>query len=157
LGETGFVSEKLVNDCLKVKGLGGGKYWDILPRTSLDGPLNRQPDHIEEINKLVDDVFGKHDDAVNAAKKVELPGKWKAKNQWISFPGGRELATPHEYVAGVVCKQRNADLDAAREYWFRAGVEAAAEVSAKSVFPYGIDAAHAIAAQIRAIHTPSVD
>jgi hypothetical protein len=30
---------------------------------SLDGPLNRQPDHIEEINKLVDDVFGKHDNA----------------------------------------------------------------------------------------------
>jgi hypothetical protein len=40
-----------------------GGVGSIYPRASLDGPLNRQPDHIAEINKLVDAVFGKPDNA----------------------------------------------------------------------------------------------
>jgi hypothetical protein len=116
--------------------------------------LPDEPDHIAEINARVDEVFGKPVEAANAAKKVELPGKWTAKDQWISFPDGRELAAPNEYVSHVVCKQHSADLDAAREYWFRAGIEAAATL----VDTKPADASRAVTvAQIRAIPTPKID
>jgi hypothetical protein len=50
-----------------------GGVGSIYPRSSLDGPLNRQPDHIAEINARVDEVFGKPVEAANAAMKAGKP------------------------------------------------------------------------------------
>jgi len=120
--------------------------------------LPDEPDHIAEINARVDEVFGNPDDAVNAAKKVELPGKWWAKDDWIAVCGDREFPMLNACDSDAMCEARNADMDAAREYWFRAGVEAAAKaVESRPKHSDGLDSPPAIVAQIRAIPTPSVD
>jgi hypothetical protein len=79
-------------DCVVTVG-GGTSYF---PRSSLDGPLNRKPDHIPD-----------------AGKKVELPGKWTADGEKVGNAAIGFFAARTKLEADCIATQRNADVDAA--------------------------------------------
>jgi hypothetical protein len=152
---------------------------------SLDGPLNRQPDHIEEINKLVDDVFGIPDPNEKVDPKIypgeavycDDNGNFVNKNgerlEKVELPGKWELLEPVDGRYGVgfggirVAGSDFADTDYAVEASdFVAAANKLRELTFAAAFRAGIEAATAIPIkgmsleiieQIRAIPTPSVD
>jgi hypothetical protein len=91
---------------------------DYFPRASLDGPLNRQPDHIPD-----------------AGEKVELPGKWTARDpEKDAIHFGGIIPRPGASIGVAINSEEAQDIIEAanklRELTFaaafRAGVEAAA-------------------------------
>jgi hypothetical protein len=133
--------------------ISGNKFAQDVARSILSEIIN--PDHVAGSDQKPDHI-------PDAGQKVELPGKWTESRSTIIRGDGKCVGNAYSPAnCGVIVNQHNADMDAAREYWFRAGVEAAAKVSEQNHIgkfqTWTKHQASVTATLICAIPTPALD